>query len=72
MGEGTGSISIERHNQLVAESLYKSQRNIIKKMIKSIPKTELTNILLEMKIIKKDWINKGYIPSTKLSNPNTS
>ena len=48
-----------RSNTEVYKSMYESQRKILKKMIKSIPKSELINILQEMKIISKYPLLKG-------------
>lgn len=53
-------MTMSQSNKNVYKSLYESQRKIIKKLIKTIPKSELTNILAEMKIIKQDYLNGGY------------
>lgn len=47
------------------KSIYKSQRKIIIKLIKSIPKSELINLLQEMKIISKYPLLESYKKNKK-------
>lgn len=43
-------------------------RKIIKNMLKSIPKTELINILVELKILHKDFVTREVTISKKFDD----
>ena len=65
--------TFEESNTEVYKGMYESYKKMIKRMIKSLPKSELIKMLQEMKIISKykyndktyDLLNKGKILKEK-------
>lgn len=52
----TNEIKIWEYDMMREE--HESYKKIIKRLIKSIPRGELKNILIEMKILKQDYVTK--------------
>ena len=54
----TGKTTMKNLNGDLYKRLSEDYRNLFKKIIKSIPKSVLIQALIEMKIIKKDYVTK--------------
>ena len=50
--------AIQCPNCKLHKEMYDSYLKMMKQMIKAIPKSELKNLLIEMKILKEDYVTK--------------